>query len=123
MDSFEHDDSVEPRPRTGRYFLSVVPSAEDLERAASLGAEECPRRYCWWWISLSFEWGLMPSEGCTWPQSPKREHWHYKETPCRRCDASSQIDHFESRGPHIEADGIDASAWLKARQLNQEQYP
>ena len=123
MDSPDHDGSLRPVPGTGRYFLSVVPSAEDFTRAASLGAEECPRRYCWRWISLSFEWGLTPAEGCTWPQAPKREHWHHKETPCRRCDASSQIDHFEPRGPHIEADGIDASAWMKARQLNQEQHP
>lgn len=107
----------------GRIFQQVQISPEDLERCNSIAADECPRRYCWWWISLSFEWSMRPAEGCTWLACEKPEHWRFKETPCCRCDQESTIDQFEPRGPHIEEDGIDASRWLEARRKNHEEFP
>lgn len=123
MNSTNQGGAEERLPRLGRILEIAQPSAEDLRRASLVSADECPRRYCWWWRSLSFDWDLPASEGCTWIRTNKPEHWRYADVPCRRCDSSSNIDHFEPREPHIEADGIDASAWHTARKANHDQFP
>ncbi len=116
-------ESGKPYRSRGRYFEVVEVSDEDLKRASMIPNDACPRRYCWWWRTLSFDWGLTPAEGCTWPEAEKRPHWHYIDIPCKRSDPASEIDHFEPREPHIEADSIDASGWMESLRLNQEQFP
>ena len=91
----------------GRYFLSVTPSPEDIARASQLPLSTCPRRYCWWWRSLAFEWDVPVVEGCTYFDSPKPSHWLDTDKPCCRCDSNSVIDHYEPREPHLEQDGFD----------------
>jgi hypothetical protein len=107
----------------GRILEIVSVTNEDMARALMIPSEGCPRRYCWWWRSLSFEWEITPSEGCTWLHAEKPAHWRFTDTPCCRADPSSLIDHFEPRGPHIESDGIDASAWMSAREDNHKEHP
>jgi hypothetical protein len=120
--SLPSDDPLKRGP-IGRILESCDPLLQDLERASQIGSNKCPRRYCWWWKSLGFEWELEAIEGCTWMDSPKPSHWRFTEFPCKRCDPSSVIDHFEPREPHIQSDGVDASDWIAAAQENREQYP
>jgi len=99
----------------GRLLEVIEITPDDLSRAASIPADACPRRYCWWWVSLSFDWQLTASEGCTFLKVKKLPGWQYADLPCCRSDAASPIDHFEPRDPQIEVDGVDASQWLKYR--------
>lgn len=116
-------DSTKLPPEVGRVLEVVEVTPGDLERASLLSAADCPRRYCWWWRSLGFEWETSPAEGCVWLLSDKPEHWHFKDIPCCRCDSTSKIDQFEPRNRNIEIDGIDASKWMELRRMNHEQYP
>jgi hypothetical protein len=105
----------------GRLFKVVKPTENDLRLAAEIPADACPRRYCWWWTSLGFEWELAPIEGCTFLKTRRPSHWKFANVPCCRSDPSSHVDHFEPRGPHIEEDRIDASRWLKYRFENDKE--
>ncbi len=52
-------------PLGGRIHLSLVPSPIELKQARErLSRESCPRRYCWYWHMLAFDWELSPAEGC-----------------------------------------------------------
>lgn len=90
----------------GRLFLAVTPSAEDLRQAAKIPAEQCPRRYCWWWQSLAFDWESTPLQGCTFLAGDKPLNFSDPDVPCRRCDSSSTLDHYEPREPHLLEDGF-----------------
>jgi hypothetical protein len=116
MDSPDPKHPPAGEQRTLVRVLEVIDvSRDDLERAAAIPPHGCPRRYCWWWTNLSFEWELTPAEGCTLLKSEKRPSWKYSDMPCCRSDPASHVDHFEPREPHIEADGIDPSGWLSYR--------
>jgi hypothetical protein len=106
-------DEQEQRTRTkGRLLVEVTPSPEDLRRADTIPATACPRRYCWWWRSLAFDWELTPRAGCTFFASPKPPGLPQQEVPCRRCDATARVDHYEPREPHLLKDGFAVSRWL-----------
>lgn len=90
----------------GRYFLSVTPSEEDLERARRLPLDACPRRYCWWWRTLTFDWETAVADGCEYLDHPKPSHWENTNTPCCRSEVWTGIDHYESRGLHLTEDGF-----------------
>src|SRR5436305_1405604 len=59
-----------PRPRRAQMGerralpLFAAPPAEVEEARERLTREQCPRRYCWYWHSLSFDWALKPEDGC-----------------------------------------------------------
>ena len=111
--SGSHDQ--EPATRTkGRLFAVVSPSPDDLVRAASIPFDQCPRRYCWWWRSLGFEWDVTPSVGCTFLTSPKPRGMTEAETPCCRCNAASTFDHYEPREPHLLQDGFAVPRWYSS---------
>ena len=97
----------------GRYFRSVTPSPDDLDRARRLPLSACPRRYCWWWRTLSFDWGLSVAAGCDYLARPKPSHWKDIEVPCCRMQAGSGSDHYEPREPHLEADGFERYRFLR----------
>src|SRR3954466_13200687 len=98
-----------------RIHLSVVPSPADLEEARQrLTRESCPRRYCWYWHTLAFDWGINPDQGC----EVAARHTHrlrlerHQGQPlpawqqCRRATGNPQhADYYEPREPHLEADG------------------
>jgi hypothetical protein len=109
----KHDQPPAARTK-GRLFVAATPSADDLVRAASIPADQCPRRYCWWWRSLSFEWEVTPSVGCTFLTSPKPPGMANADTPCCRCDASATVDHYEPREPHLLEDGFAVPRWHSA---------
>ncbi len=90
----------------GKVFTPYTPARAEIERAQALPAGACPRRYCWWWRSLEFEWHIEPAVGCTFLASPKPPGWPMPERPCRRADSSSSADHFEPREPHMIEDGV-----------------
>ena len=99
-----------------RIYESPGPSyPEDIARASRLSPDECPRRYCWWWRSLSFEWEIPVSQGCTFIFDRDRgkvsANYPGRDSPCCRCDKSSSVDHFEPRDPHLADDGFDAKRW------------
>jgi hypothetical protein len=107
------NDEKKPSARTkGRLFVAVKPSAEDLRRAAALPTSASPRRYCWWWRSLSFDWERAPLEGCTFLSAPKPPGLQHQDVPCRRCDPTASVDHYEPREPHLFEDGFAVSRWL-----------
>jgi hypothetical protein len=99
-----------------RIYEALGPSyPEDIARASRLSPVECPRRYCWWWRSLSFEWDIPVSQGCTFMFERDRgkvsaDH-PGRDFPCCRCDKSSSVDHFEPRDPHLAEDGFNAKRW------------
>jgi hypothetical protein len=101
----------------GRLFAAIKPSPENLVRAASIPSDQCPRRYCWWWRSLSFDWDLTPLEGCTFLASPKPRGTTNADVPCRRCDSSSALDQYEPREPHILDDGFAVPRWHSPEHL------
>lgn len=47
-----------------RIIRGTGATAPIEEARARLTREECPRRYCWYWHSLSFDWDLKPEDGC-----------------------------------------------------------
>ena len=101
------------RRKRNRVVLSAGSAPpEDIERAKGIGHTECPRRYCWWWRSLSFEWNLPVKNGCTFLEVRKPPDWPNGDLPCRRCNSSSVADHYEPREPHLMEDGFEETDWL-----------
>lgn len=98
-----------------RYNVKVLlahrPSAADIERAKQLPRDACPRRHCWWWHSLTFDWDLPVARGCTFLSAEKPPGWRESQTPCRRSDPESTLDHSELREPHLVEDGFDLDHW------------
>jgi hypothetical protein len=94
-----------PRPIES-YRMSAPP--EDIERAAQLPLTDCPRRYCWWWRSLSFDWDLSLEQGC------RRHESEGGGTPCCRRDPTSTVDHYEPREPHLMEDGFEVDRFDRA---------
>ena len=93
--------------KTGTRILApFVPTEEDIERARLLTDSSCPRRYCWWWRTLSFDWDTDVTQGCTFGSSEKPPDWPKSEQACCRLDVTSSADHFEPRDPHMIEDGI-----------------
>lgn len=92
-----------------REFDSYESTPDDIARLKLLPQSACPRAHCWWWRSLSFEWDIEPKQGCRFLQSDKPEHWDHLNTPCCRADATSSVDHYESRAP--EDDGFSDAYW------------
>lgn len=97
---------------SAKAFDIVTPTDADLERATALPLSACPRRYCWWWQTLGFDWGTPVAEGCTFLGSKKPPGWPDATSPCRRMDISSAVDHYEPREPHLEDDGFDPRRFL-----------
>src|SRR6218665_1937961 len=90
---------------------SYRPTDADIERAANIPVNECPRRYCWWWRSLSFEFDIRIAEGCTYMKKSKPRVWVLPHVPCSRCDSFSTVDQYEPRDPHLMEDGFEADHW------------
>lgn len=107
----EKDDRPASAWTKGRLFLVTTPSPDDLVRAASIPADQCPRRYCWWWQSLGFDWEVAPSEGCTFLTAPKPPDMANATVPCCRCDPPSTVDQYEPREPHLLEDGFAVPRW------------
>jgi hypothetical protein len=94
-----------------KFFSPHRPSAEDIERAKELPRDTCPRRHCWWWHTLSFDWEVPVASGCTFLSAEKPPGWHESQTPCKRSDPESTVDHCELREPHLVEDGFDLDHW------------
>lgn len=97
--------------RSARGSTPYRPTSVDIERAKLLPASACPRRYCWWWRSLQFEWDIAPIAGCTFSDSGKPADWSEGDEPCVRSHPTSKSDHFEPREPHMIEDGL-LPAWF-----------
>lgn len=95
-----------------RVFSPHPVSAEDRVRVDSLGRADCPRRYCWWWHSLTFDWDVPVSEGCTFLAAKKHPDWRNAHTPCCRADEESRVDHFEPRDSTLAEDAVSANRFL-----------
>lgn len=111
----EQDEPKEKRHGTvsgARVFTAITPSADDIEKAKLLAVDACPRRYCWWWRSLSFEWNVPVEVGCTYLRAEKPPSWRMPDAPCVRCNPDSTVDQFEPREPHMLEDGVDGTAWF-----------
>src|SRR5437016_13569406 len=90
------------REVTGLRVLNVyVPTDLDRAKVEGLSPSDCPRRYCWWWRSLSLEWDVPVKDGCTFLSAAKRSAFRNADIPCCRCDPSSLLDHLEPREPHL----------------------
>ena len=99
-------------------FKAHTPSTDDIARASKLAPTACPRRYCWWWQSLAFEWETECSAGC---QVAARWPWPWpEELPqpirCRRATLNdADRDLYESRGPHLIEDGFEENHFSQDR--------
>jgi hypothetical protein len=111
---------AEGRAHGIRIFESYEASPEDKAKAAALPSDACPRRYCWWWKSLSFEWDASVTEGCQFRSgisewsAEDREKWPGSEHRCCRLDPDSPIDHYEPREPHLIEDGFEEGRFLNS---------
>jgi hypothetical protein len=92
-------------------------SPVEVEEARKrLTREQCPRRYCWYWHSLSFDWVLTPEEGCGVAKEHIGDAMLKRQGaeihPWRQCSRASgnpqHADLYEPREPHLEADGWPA---------------
>lgn len=112
VEANQHEDDVtetdDPSSRadSARVFTPYEPRADDLARVRALPATACPRRYCWWWRSLAFEWDVSAAEGCTFLESEKPPEWLNPDEPCVRACPTAHRDHFEPREPHLIEDGL-----------------
>ena len=95
-----------------RLFEIVTPTAEDLARARELPLSACPRRYCWWWQSLSFDWDTPVAVGCRLQESAKPRGFRFPDVPCCRLDPASGVDQYEPREPHLVEDGFAPDRFL-----------
>jgi hypothetical protein len=95
-----------------RLFEAVTPTADDLARAQALLTTACPRRYCWWWQSLAFDWGNPVAVGCRLRESTKPPGYRFPGIPCCRLDPTSGVDQYEPREPHLEEDGFHRDHFL-----------
>src|SRR5579859_5681754 len=90
--------------------LFGAPPDQVEEARGRLRHEHCPRRYCWYWATLSFDWHLKPEEGCRVAKEfigdARRqlqvEPWRQC---CRATGNPQQPDFYEPREPHLSADG------------------
>jgi hypothetical protein len=103
------------KPLGVRIFLSVVPSPTELKLARErLTRESCPRRYCWYWHTLAFNWEINPDQGC----EVAERHIHRlileqkegKSLPpwqqcCRATGNPRHADYYEPREPYLKSDG------------------
>ena len=94
-----------------RVLSPFTPSAEDLDRARGLAQNDCPRRYCWWWHSLAFNWEIPIAQGCGFLIRSKPAGYRCPEVPCSRCDPSG-VDHYEPREPHLREDGFKEDTFV-----------
>jgi hypothetical protein len=79
-----------------------------------LTRESCPRRYCWYWHTLAFDWGINPDQGCEVAERHIHrlvlERQQGQPVPawqlcCRATGNPQHADYYEPREPHLEADG------------------
>jgi hypothetical protein len=93
-------------------LFAAPPAVVDLARE-KLTRDQCPRRYCWFWHSLGFDWELKPEEGCGVPNEHPRDELLERRgaelEPWRQCCRASgnpqHPDYYEPREPHLKADG------------------
>lgn len=109
---------------TGRMYH---PTASERARAHEMRPEECPRRYCWWWESMEFEWDKAPRDGCRLSLFLKtpgvfRGTPQIVDTPCCRAEPTSNVDHMELRNSTLWDDGFDTMAW-PPKKLPPDQCP
>lgn len=103
------------KPLGSKMHLSVVSSRDELKQARErLTRELCPRRYCWYWHTLAFDWELSPAEGCkvadqhithlllTQAQGESLPAW---QVCCRASGNPQHADYYEPREPLLETDG------------------
>lgn len=92
-------------------YLLTMRSQQDLELARSVPSHECPRRYCFWWCWLRFNWEVSVQDGCAYMEAVRvglvPEGYPERELPCCRADEGSPTDHFEPRIPALIEDGLD----------------
>jgi hypothetical protein len=99
------------RRRTCTPF--AAPLAEFDVARERLTREQCPRRYCWFWHSLRFDWDAEPEEGCGVAiehiVDSRLKRAGAEVAPWRQCRRASgnpqHPDYYEPREPHLKADG------------------
>src|SRR6266540_4836201 len=90
--------------------LFAAPPAEVEEAREKLTRQQCPRRYCWYWHSLSFDWNLKPEDGCGVANEHRCDSLLKRRGaeigPWRQCCRASgnpqHPDLYEPREPHLE---------------------
>jgi hypothetical protein len=102
-------------PHRVPIHLFACPSPTELEQARErLARESCPRRYCWYWRTLSFDWDLNPGQGCEVAerhfarlQLERRQGVEFQpwQQCCRASGNPQHPDLYEPNEPHLEADG------------------
>ncbi len=94
-------------------LFGISPAMVDVARER-LTRGACPRRYCWYWHSLGFDWDMPPDQGCEVAERHvHRVFWVGPAVPpwqecCRATGNPLHSDYYEPREPHLEADGWPA---------------
>ena len=112
-------------------FEIFNPNPEQLREAHQrLRRCDCPRRYCWYWQSLRYDWEIKPSDGCTVATRHINQLQHddpqgiapWRE--CRRASGNSQhADFYESRDPHLMEDGFPTDFFkMVGKEYRQRKY-
>ena len=79
------------------------------EARTKLTRECCPRRYCWYWHSLGFDWDMSTEQGCEVEEQTRAISAEQSIPPwrfcCRATGNPQHPDSYEPREPHLLADG------------------
>jgi hypothetical protein len=116
-----------------RIHLSVTPSPAELERARDLlTRESCPRRYCWYWHTLAFDWDVSPEQGCEVAERHihrlllerrSKEPLPAWQQCCRASGNTQHQDYYEPREPHLKADGWPKDFfWIGGKAARRRRY-
>lgn len=103
-----------PEPHPQRNYM-LKPN--DKVKLTQISPKDCPRKYCWWWRTLAFDWEISAAEGCTFLEAARKgalpNYAVRPDLPCCRADSSSEVDHYDPQDPYILEDGVD-DRWLNA---------
>jgi len=94
--------------------LFAAPLGVVEEARGRLTRDSCPRRYCWYWHTTSFDWDVAPSLGCGVAEEHIGQLFSAGQAVppwrvcCRATGNTHHPDHYEPREPHLEADGWPA---------------
>jgi hypothetical protein len=89
-----------------KLFKKVASNRDERSQEAHkfLRRTDCPRRYCWYWHTLSLDLDLPVTAGCEvserYPGTP------YDRICCRASGNPDHKDYYEPREPHLREDGF-----------------
>ena len=91
-----------------KVFYEYDPTENELKKAKKFKKTDCPRRYCWFWHSLRFDFELPIDKGCNLANEFPFNVLCKEPIFCRRRTGNiSDKDLYERREPYLMKDGFE----------------